>query len=164
VVGRPYSVIVDAVGEGQQTWSLASGQLPAGLALDGATGTVRGAPLTPGTFSFELAATDSKGHTTSISLAINVSPKLRFATRVIPAVHVGRPYRARVRTTGGVGSAKFRVVSGRLPVGVRLNSNTAVLSGRPRHGGVFRITIEARDAIGETARQLLVLTVRTEPA
>jgi hypothetical protein len=43
------------------TWSLRSGQLPPGLALTTSPGRITGTPTTPGTFSFLMRVTDTRG-------------------------------------------------------------------------------------------------------
>jgi hypothetical protein len=159
-VGLSYWVGVAAPGDGPQTWSLASGQLPAGLALDSGTGTISGIPKLPGPFGFGLSAVDSRGRRTSVELTIVVAPKLAILTTHLAASRVGRPYRANVRTTGGVRPVKLKVQSGRLPHGMRLNVGTGVLSGKPRTAGIYRITLAARDALGATATRTFALTVR----
>lgn len=161
-VGAAYSVTVDASGDKPQVWSLGSGQLPAGLTLDGTTGTIRGVPRKAGAFPFELSASDSRGNRTSIPLTIKVSAKLTVKTRRLPAARMGHAYRTKVRTTGGVPPVRLHVVSGHFPVGVRLNVYTGVLSGKPRKGGAYGVTIEGQDAIDSTARQRLILIVDSQ--
>jgi RHS repeat-associated protein len=60
-VGRPYSVTLSVTGgTGPYTWSIASGTLPSGLALNSSTGTISGTPtaVTPAV-SFTVQVTDS---------------------------------------------------------------------------------------------------------
>jgi large repetitive protein len=163
-VGTTYAVRMSAPGEGAQTWSLTSGQLPPGMTLNPVLGTITGTPAAVGAFPLTLSALDGKGHTAALDLTIAVSPKLALATKRLAPVQAGRLYRAAVRTRGGVGPVQLAVVSGRFPIGMRLNVTTGVLSGKPRKAGVYRITIEARDTLGERARRTLVLTVRRADA
>jgi Putative Ig domain len=160
-VGSAYSVQLRAEGIGAQTWSVGSGTLPQGLSLGQTTGVITGAPALPGTFPLKLLATDSRGVTIPVELTIVVYPKLAFATRRLGPARVGRLYKATLRTSGSVSPVSFTALSGRLPVGLRLNTKTGVLSGKPRNPGTYRITIEARDGLQRTAKQTYVLTVRT---
>ena len=162
-VGSPYAVQVSAEGVGAQTWSIASGALPLGLALHPTTGVVTGVPAITGSFPLKLSATDSRGVTSTLDLTIIVYPKLGLATTRLVSARVGRSYRATVRTSGGVRPVTFSVRSGRLPSGIRLNKNTGVLSGKPRKPGTYRLTIEARDGLRRAVRQMYVLTVRATP-
>jgi hypothetical protein len=161
-VGTPYLLALGAVGDGPQRWSIAWGQLPRGLALESATGSITGTPEIAGSFPVKLSVIDSKGRTQAVELMIKVSPKLAFATMRLAVVRVGRRYRSTVRTSGGLRPVRLKILSGRFPIGVRLNVNTGVLSGRPRKAGVYRIAIEARDALGSTARRIFVFTVRPQ--
>jgi hypothetical protein len=159
-VGSPYAVRISAEGVGTQTWSIASGTLPQGLTLEPTAGVLAGIPAITGTFPLKLAVTDSRGVTSTVDLKIVVYPRLALATARLVGARIGRSYRATVRTSGGVRPVTFRVRSGRLPIGLRLNASTGVLSGTPRKPGVYRATIEARDGLGRAATRIYVLGVR----
>lgn len=159
-VGSTYAVQVNAEGLDAITWSVTSGALPPGLALGPTTGVITGTPATTGTFPFELLVTDTRGVTAKVDLTITVYPTLSLAsTRLAPA-RVGRPYRAAVRAGGSVQPVTFSVRSGRLPTGIRLDTKTGVLSGKPQKSGRYRLTIAARDGLRRTATHTYVLTVR----
>jgi len=159
-MGSPYAVQIRAEGVGTQTWSVGSGTLPQGLALGQATGMITGTPAIPGDFPLKLLATDSRGVTVTVEVTVVVHPKLTFATKRLAPARVGRAYRATVRASGSVSPVIFTALSGRLPIGVRLNTKTGVLNGKPRKPGMYRVTIEARDGLHRTAIQTYVLTVR----
>jgi len=75
-VGVPYnSTLVATGGTAPYTWSTASGQLPTGLGLDPAAGTISGTPSTAGAYNFTAMVTDaaSPQNTASQALAINVT-------------------------------------------------------------------------------------------
>jgi hypothetical protein len=159
-VGRPYALALGASGDPPHAWTISSGQLPLGLALDPARGTITGTPEVTGSFPLTFSVVDSKGGTGSFAFTISVSPRLALATTALPTARVARPYGARVRTTGGVGRVTLRVVSGRFPVGIRLLANTGRIRGTARRSGTYRITIQAEDALGASVRLTLVLDVR----
>jgi len=48
-------------------WDVVSGNLPAGLVLDGQTGTVSGTPVKPGIYTFTLQITDATGVSSSVT-------------------------------------------------------------------------------------------------
>lgn len=60
-VGAAFAQTIAATGTAPLTWALQSGSLPAGLALDGATGAIAGTPTAAGAYSFTLRATNSAG-------------------------------------------------------------------------------------------------------
>jgi hypothetical protein len=58
--GTPYSTTINATGgTAPYTFSVSSGALPPGLALDSATGDISGTPTTPGTYSFTIKVKDA---------------------------------------------------------------------------------------------------------
>jgi Putative Ig domain len=159
-VGSAYAVQVSADGVGALVWSVASGTLPPGLVLSPSSGLITGTPAVTGTFAFKLSATDSRGVTANVDLTIQVYPRLSLATTRLAPARVGRSYRANVRASGSVQPLTFTVSSGRLPIGMRLNTKTGVLSGEPHKSGAYRVTIEVQDGLQRMAKQAYVLTVR----
>jgi hypothetical protein len=158
-VGMPYSFAVGAPGVGVQTWSLASGTLPPGLQLD-PSGVVAGIPTSAGAFPLAFTSLDEAGHAARVELVVAVYSRLAITTRRLPSVRSGRTFRARLSAQGAVGAVTYRVVSGRLPVGVRLDGRAGLIRGTPRKAGVYRLGIQALDSLGRTATASIVLTVR----
>src|SRR5262249_29183338 len=96
-------------GTGTYTWSLTSGALPAGVALDPGKGTVSGVPQLAGTFTFGVTATDAEGRTAAANATLGVAPKLAIKTLRLPQGELGHAYRARLVTAGGVQPLAWRV-------------------------------------------------------
>lgn len=72
-VGEAYSQTLAATGTAPITWSIASGNLPAGLTLSGDT--ISGTPTTAGTFTFTVKAGNSVGNDTKeLSIVIQAAP------------------------------------------------------------------------------------------
>jgi hypothetical protein len=158
-VGSLYALTLGAVGDGQHSWSIVAGVLPSGLTLD-AAGVIVGTPENAGSFPLVLSARDSSGATSAFDFTLTVYPQLSVATTRLARAWLGRLFFLRVRTTGAVGAVNFRVVSGRFPIGVRLNVNTGVIRGRPRTAGAFSFALQVRDSLGRTASRKFALTVR----
>jgi hypothetical protein len=70
-VGYAYSIRTVS-GRAPFTWSLSSGALPVGLALDATTGLVSGTPTAPDTTSVTVRVADADGDTSSRSLPISI--------------------------------------------------------------------------------------------
>ena len=132
-VSRPFSQAQTAQGGlAPYTWSLASGTLPSGLTLDPATGTIRGIPLAAGAFPLTLAVKDTAGLTATVNVPLAVAKKLAITSIRLRAGVEGRRYSTLITKVGGVGPIRYRIVGGRLPVGVRLDTSTGRVSGIPR--------------------------------
>ena len=148
-------------GSGTYTWALASGALPAGVALDPARGTIAGTPQAAGVFAFGVTATDSEGRVTTSAAALTVAPRLTIRTLRLKPAKVARTYRTKVATVGGVLPVKWSVVGGALPPGLKLSQKTGTIAGTPRQSGSFRVTLGARDTLGAKSQRALVLRVAT---
>jgi hypothetical protein len=147
-------------GFGARTWRL-EGVLPPGVRFDAPRARIVGTPGRAGVFRVKVVVTDEAESKSGAGVTLVVRPRLAIATKRLPAISVGRAFHARVRSLGGVGAVRFRVVSGRFPVGVRLDVATGVLTGTPRKPGVYRFAVQARDTLGVTSTQRFVLTVRS---
>jgi hypothetical protein len=61
IVRTTYSQRLAATGSAPISWSITSGSLPNGLALNASAGTISGTPSTAGTFYFMVKATNAAG-------------------------------------------------------------------------------------------------------
>ncbi|MEM9236408.1 MAG: family 16 glycoside hydrolase, partial [Verrucomicrobiota bacterium] len=72
-LNQPYSeTVATSGGVSPYTWSILSGDLPTGLALDPDTGVVAGTPTVEETTVFTLQATDSIGNTATLATSLSV--------------------------------------------------------------------------------------------
>jgi M6 family metalloprotease-like protein len=162
VVGTAYARTLAADGGvGGVTWSLSTGALPAGLALQSATGALSGTPTAAGTFAFTvLAASDTLRDTRKFTLTVS-APVVITSTVARRAAVMGAAYADTVRATGGNSAFDWRVVSGALPAGLTLDPN-GVLRGTPASSGTFQFTASATSD-GLSAQRDFELIV-TKPA
>jgi hypothetical protein len=147
-------------GSGTYRWSVSSGALPAGVALDATRGTIVGAPRSAGSYQFVLTATDSEGQVASATAAMRVVPRLVIKPSRLKVATVARAYGARLGARGGVQPLKWRVARGKLPPGMALSQTRGTLTGIPRRAGSFHVTVEARDALAARSQKALVLLVK----
>lgn len=130
-------------GVGSYAFSLASGSLPAGIAL-ATSGQFYGTPTSPGNYSFTVQVTDGNNNSATHNYTIQIAPGTLAVTGAAPAtVDVNSPISIRFGATGGVPPYKF-ILSGSAPGGASLSSD-GLLSGTATAPGTFNFTISVTD-------------------
>jgi Putative Ig domain len=82
-VQATYAATLSATGgTAPYSWTLASGQLPAGLSLASSTGIISGPPTAAGTSSFIIEATDRASATATANLSINIAASSSSGSQV----------------------------------------------------------------------------------
>lgn len=162
-VGVPFELELSASGGTETfTWT-ALGRLPTGVTL--ADGVLSGTPRRAGTFAFSVNATDGEGRTAAYAGRLVVAPRLRVPRQPLGPARQGAAYRSNtLRTIGGVLPQRWRLLNGRLPLGVRFAPKLGMFIGKPRKAGRYRIAVEATDALDVTAKRSFVIVVRPAPA
>jgi hypothetical protein len=146
-------------GTGAFTWSLAGGTLPTGVTFDATDGSLSGTPRAAGRFPFSITVTDSEARTETLEATLVVAEKLSIKTLLLRPGKVGKLYRAKLATLGGVLPTKWSILRGALPRGVRLDKKLGVFLGIPRREGRYRVTVQVVDALGVKSQKPLVLVV-----
>ncbi|MGN7838490.1 putative Ig domain-containing protein [Stenotrophomonas sp. 22385] len=165
--GSAYQVAFSA-GNGVAPYSFATsaGVLPAGLALDAASGRLSGTPTAAGTYSFSVTATDSTtGTASTVTQAYTVSvaaPVLTLTPETLPAGLFANGYQQQLSTTGGTAPYSYAVTGGALPGGLAL-AGSGALSGTPTVSGAFAFTITATDALGFTGTRNYTVQIAQRP-
>jgi hypothetical protein len=154
-VGANYSqTLVATAGSPPYTWSLASGSLPAGLSVNGATGIISGVPTTASTNNFTVKITDSATptpNTATAALSIVIQPPLTLTTTSLPSGSKGTAYAQQLQASGGLPPYTFVLSSGTLPAGLTINESpayTGVIAGVPTATGTSNSTISIKDSQG----------------
>ena len=161
LVGQSLATGVKAVG-GRAPYTFgAEGELPPGLTLDPATGTITGAGTTAGEYPFTVTLTDAGGTKASVPWKITILPLLSFApnAKAPSAGHVGARYRWTFRTTGKSKTRTF-VLRGKRPPGLVLDSATGVLAGTPTKKGTYRITIRVTGDSSSVVHKSFTIRIR----
>jgi len=156
----PYSIeLATDAAEGQVVWEQLAGKLPEGLALDNKRGAIHGKPLeTVVDRTVTIGATDAAGRTDKHTFSLTVV-RGALITKSLPPAFAGSPCHIALKTTHMAKPMRWELVSGTLPQGIVLNSETGKLEGTPTQKGRTRLAIQVTDANGLRDRCNLVIRV-----
>jgi hypothetical protein len=160
-VGQPYSQAFTATGGSPPyRWSVASGQVPAGLNLDFNTGILAGTPQTAGSSTFTIRATDSLNVSATRSYTLTVEvPRLNILTSTpLPPGTTGTAYSVPFTATGGTPPYTWTISSGFVP-GLELDPVSGVLSGTPTGPGTFAFTVTVGDTAAVTSSKAFSVVI-----
>jgi hypothetical protein len=143
-----------------RTWSVISGSLPPGLALDPASGYISGMPTMPATNTFTLRVTDGCA-TIDTPASITNYPALQITTSTLPAASTNVPYNAQLQAAGGVPPYYWYNFSA-LPDGLTLNSDGSV-TGTPTSESPNKFTCAVYDAINVTVITNVTMGAVSQP-
>jgi uncharacterized protein YhjY with autotransporter beta-barrel domain len=151
-------------GTASYSYTVSAGALPAGLALDPASGVLSGTPTASGSFSFSVRATDSStgtgapfAKTQNYVLQVAV-PTIAVAPTTLPNPTAASAYSATITASGGIAPYTFSMSSGTLPNGLSL-ANDGSLTGTPTQSGPASFTVLASDTNGQTGTHTYNLTI-----
>jgi hypothetical protein len=147
VVGTFYSQVLLAQGGTQPyTWSITSGTLPDGLALDPNSGTISGTPTGAANASIGFTVTDKQARSAAKSLQLRIALGLNVTTvSPLTAAVAGSPYSVVLAATGGTPPYLWSAL-GALPSGLSLNVASGEISGTPTAPGSYRFSITVSDS------------------
>lgn len=160
VVGVAYTQALTASGAvAPYTYTLQGGSLPAGIQLDAASGVVSGTPVSAGSSTLTVRATDANGQSVDQAYTLTVDPaQIVVDPAVLAAPQVGQAYRHAFSATRGNGSYTWSVTSGSLPAGLALAAD-GVLSGTPTSIGTSTFVVSASDGQNYAGTRSITVTV-----
>jgi large repetitive protein len=154
--GAPYSLQMTATVADPKTWTINSGTLPPGLAIDAATGLISGTPTAAGQFDFQVLArmnADTRTDTKALGIVVRDPLGVLGTDPFSPARRatgeVGVPFDALLAATGGNGTYTWSLTSGLLPPGLLIADGA--ISGTPTTAGVYPFTAMVTDTEGRVA-------------
>lgn len=141
------------------TWSVASGALPSGLTLSGAS--ITGIPTAAGTGSFSIRLTDRNNASVDRQLTLAIAEP-SVDTPSLTGGQVGQAYSRTLAASYGTSTVTWAETGG-LPAGMSFADG--VLSGTPTQAGTFNVSVTVTDANGITsaARSLTLHVAPGEP-
>jgi hypothetical protein len=146
--GNTYnSLIMVGGGTAPYAFSKVYGNLPDGLSLNTATGTISGTPIGSSSYTFAVGVTDKVGIYVEKEFTIDLVPTLSIATATLPRGSIESIYSATVLAIGGKPGYTYCITNGSLPDGLSFDVS-GVLSGKPVIDGIFNVTITATDSTG----------------
>jgi len=157
-----YNKILAATGATKPyTWSVVSGDIPAGITFDAAKGALKGKPTGWGDFTFTVQVADKYGYksTKDFTLSILVPP-LTITTTSLPCGKVGSSYKKVLAGKGGVKPYAWSVSAGALPGGLALDAATGTISGKPTAPGAYSFTIRLMDESKQAVAKEVTLMVK----
>lgn len=139
---------------GTVSFAVASGGLPAGIALDSSSGAISGIPTTAGISTTTIVAFDTgTGTSASAQLSLVINPSFGISGIASGFATVGQTYSAQFSGFGGTAPYSFRTSSA-IPSGLTLDG-AGLLSGIPSRSGSYpSISITGQDAAGRTAQSM----------
>ncbi|MCX6951195.1 MAG: putative Ig domain-containing protein [Verrucomicrobia bacterium] len=140
LVGGAFSYQVTA---SDSPTSFAALNLPAGLALNTASGLLSGTPVQAGSFNVTLRATNTSGLGLPAVLALTIGAAPSAPSITSAASAVGKVDTDFLYTIVTNGTATDFGVTPALPLGLALNTSTGVISGRPVEVGTYTVQLVA---------------------
>jgi hypothetical protein len=151
VMGMPFSYQIEAANN--PTSFTASG-LPAGLSVNGISGLISGAPVSAGSSTVVIGASNASG-SASVSLVLTVSglPIPVISSPATASATVGQPFSYQIVATQATSFS-----ANGLPAGLILDTGTGSISGIPSEAGVSIVVLSA-SGLGGTGTLQLSVTV-----
>lgn len=162
-LNQSYSVQLECSGTSTDScpmiWTFANTKYPAGLYIT-SSGMISGTPKEAGKFTVKVRAENNIGYTTkSYSLKVNgIAPSI--ITGDLPAGLKGTEYSSQLLAdgTGPITWSK----SSSFPSGLRLNSKTGAITGKPTKKGTYSFTVTAKSKHGKDTRTFAIIVSDSE--
>ncbi|MBN1191297.1 MAG: putative Ig domain-containing protein, partial [Dehalococcoidales bacterium] len=154
-----YQVLTARGGVGPYTWTIESGSLPPGLALNANNGVISGTITSNSTYEILLKVTDSVEGCSVRELVLTVMPGPTIITSSLAEGQISINYYQTLEASGGTTPYKWSIIAGSLPRGLVLNPSTGVISGRPVVSvNCQEITFQVTSKLGGTSSKILTIT------
>ena len=153
-----YIYKAQASGSRPLTWSL-SGNIPDGLDINPNTGLISGTPTKKGNYTFSVNVENSNGNN-SKNFTINVTDMPQITTTEING-YVGCTVSESIKLSAGTAKT-WEIKSGTLPKGLKFNTTTGALTGKPTKQGSNSVTFKASSTAWEVDKSV-TFTIGAKP-
>jgi hypothetical protein len=99
----------------------------------------------------------SGGMSNPLFLTVGNPPKI--TTTTLPAGQAGVSYSAPLSVSGGVAPYRWAMVSGNLPAGLAMNSQTGTISGTATNSGDTTVGVSVTDSVNSSAQASLAINM-----
>lgn len=155
----PYSqTVVASGGDGNYTYTVTSGNLPAGLGLNSVSGIISGRAQSVGSNTFRITAVDSSQNSGVRDYSIVVEEiNIFISPASLPDARQDFSYSQQLSATGGQGPYVWSSL-GSMPTGLSISSD-GVISGTPTVAGSVSFNILATDVNGNSGNKQYFLKI-----
>ncbi|HWL94371.1 MAG TPA: Ig domain-containing protein [Phycisphaerae bacterium] len=157
-VDADYEVQLSAEGSTDGIWTISSGDLPDGLALDGST--IAGEPAQSGNFQITVQVDRPFEGAGQRTFSFTIHPKL-VVSFSLETARQDEPYEESVGASGGVPPYAFDVVG--LPAGLDFDPDTGEISGTPieaQSGRTVEATVTDSGTPGQSETRTSTLLIK----
>ena len=142
------------------SWTIYSGALPPGLALN-ANGSISGTPMATGPYSFVVMASNATqaAYSQTYSMTVEGIQAATLSYAAIASVRVSHAIATTSPTVNGLAASPTFTTLGTLPTGVTVSPSTGQVAGTPTQTGTFNFTVIAKDANNVTVSAAITLVV-----
>ena len=144
-VGAPFTFTITASG---MPMSYTISSLPAGLVFNAGSGAISGTPTAAGVTVVTLAATNSAGTSSPVTLTITIAPVGAAPIITSPTTAPGTVGTIFVTYLITASGSPTSYTAGGLPPGLALNALTGAIDGTPTAAGTYDATIAAMNSVG----------------
>ncbi len=158
-VGVAYVAATPAASGGTTPYTWSATGLPAGLAINTATGAISGTPTAAGTFTVTASVTDAMTASSTKTYTVTINPALSVVwPPTLPNGEVGVAYAPAAPTASG-GTTPYTWSATGLPAGLAINTATGAISGTPTAAGFFTVTASVTDAMTASSTKTYTFTI-----
>lgn len=160
VIGSEVSIDIEAAGTEPILWTCSGKDLPEGFTVS-ETGKITGIPAEMKKYKFKLTAENAAGSVKK-TFTLNVKGKKpSITTQDLPFGIAKENFAVKLEADGTEPITWSK--SGKFPSGLRLNSKTGEITGKPTKAGTYNFTVKAKNKAGSESASLQITVYKEAP-